>query len=325
MAGAPLHAAATPVVWDNPRVDAERLAVIGHAWARGRLERAIETGTLPQSLLVTGPASVGKASLAIEIATAVLSRDARDAVRARQLARQHKHPDLIWIELLEGKAEISIEQVRDLIHALSLAPVEAGRRVGVINDAHLASQSAQNAILKTLEEPSPSAMLIIIAPAADALLPTIVSRCQVLALRHVPASDIAAALEARGVASDRAQTIAHFARGRVGWALRAVDEPELLEERRRWAEDIESLARSNLTARFAYAEKLARDDDDRIQAVLDEWMAHWRVQELHSGTAAEHARVMRALIQTGRRIRQNVNARLALDALLLQLPEPGDM
>lgn len=306
-------------------MDAIRLEVIGHAWVRRRLELAVETGTLAQSLLIVGPPSVGKAALARELAAAVLSRGVRDPDRALQLARHRKHPDLVWLEVLEGKSEISVEQVRDLIHALNLAPVESSRRIGVIDDAHLTNESSQSAILKTLEEPNPSAMLIIVAPTVDSLQPTIVSRCQVVALRRVPPDDIIAALQARGVEPDRAQLIGRLARGRAGWALRAEVEPDLVEERQRWAEDIERLARSNLTARFAYAEKLAREPGDQIEAVLEEWIAQWRAQELRSDPAEQHVRVMRALLETGKRLRQNANARLALDALLMQLPEPGVM
>lgn len=294
--------------------------LIGNGWAAKKLQRAIDQEALAQSHLFVGLPSVGKATLARELAAELLSRGVSDPSRARRLAQQNKHPDLAWVEQQPDKSKITIEQIRELMQTLSRAPGESQRRVGVINDAHLLSVEGQNAILKTLEEPSPAVVLVLITPNQDSLLGTILSRCQVMALRPVAEKDIAQALVARGADAARAGELARYARGRVGWALGALEDPSLLEQRKKWREDLQTLSAATRTACFAYAEKLAREDAPDIEARLDEWMAQTREGITAGGEGAlTSPRTLRALMQARKYLRQNANARLVLDALFLRI------
>src|SRR5262245_21821095 len=132
--------------------------IIGHDWAVRRLQSAIASGQLAQSHLFVGPSAIGKAALAKATARAVLGHDAR----ARALVDQLRHPDLSWVQP-DGDS-IKVEPVRELLHTLTLAPVESRHRVAVIDQAQLITDSGKNAILKTLEEPNPSVVIILIAP-----------------------------------------------------------------------------------------------------------------------------------------------------------------
>ncbi|MCS7055966.1 MAG: AAA family ATPase [Thermoflexales bacterium] len=314
--------------------------VIGHDWAVRRLRRAIERGQLAQSHLFVGPPSVGKATLALALARALLGRDER----SRALVEQRRHPDLLWVEPSSDSEAIKVEQIRELLHALTLAPVESRHRIAVINEAHLVTDSGQNAILKTLEEPSPSAMIILIAPHSDALLPTIVSRCQLLALRPAPVHAVEEALLSRGVAAERAALIARLSRGRIGWALRAAADDAALQARAERLSDLRALLSANRTRRFAYAEKLGRAEPALIAQTLEAWLLLWRDVARAAGYAAptdalinadqrewiaelasalsisQVASLLRATGRTLRYLDQNVNARLALEVLLLKLP-----
>ncbi len=311
--------------------------IIGHGWAVRRLSSAIADGQLAQSHLFVGPPAIGKAALAQATARAVLGHDER----TRRLIDQNKHPDLTLVQP-DGDS-IKVEQVRELLRALTLAPVESRRRVAIIDQAHLMTDSGKNAILKTLEEPNPSVVMILIAPSVDAVLPTISSRCQVLNLRPAPITDIEQALIERGLGSERAEFIARLSRGRVGWALRAIDDESLLEVRRQRLDDLQALLGGNRTARFAFAEKLARADAEVIDATLEEWLLLWRdVTRVAAGDAIERilnvdrrevivalaeqidvagaSAMQQAVGETRKQIDRNVNARLALDVLLLKLP-----
>lgn len=311
-------------------------SVVGHQWAVRRLRAALAQGTLAQAHLFVGPAQVGKATLARALAAALLG----ETPRAQRLVETGKHPDLLWLRP-DGDS-IKVEAVRAALHAITLAPVEAARRVLVIDEAQSMTESSQNALLKTLEEPPPAVVIVLIAPAAELLLPTIVSRCQVLALRPVPIAQIAEALIERGVAHERAWFIARLSRGRVGWALRAAAEPSLLEARAQRLDDLQRLVQAGYTDRFAYAEALARLSLEEQRAVLLDWMLLWRdVARLHVAPEAEVlnsdrlplvralwaavplaevAHWLRLLARTLARLEANVNARLAFDVLLLQLP-----
>ena len=321
--------------------------IVGHEWAVKRLTSAIGLDQLAQSHLFVGPPAIGKSTLAKAAAALLLSRNAKDPARSVQLVNDLKHPDLNWLEA-EGEGatrSIKVETIRDLLHALSLAPVEGRHRVAVLNDAHLVTDSGKNAILKTLEEPNPSVVIILIAPSVDTVLPTISSRCQILNLRPVPVKKVFAALQAHGVEASQAEFVARLSRGRMGWALRAVEDETVLAERKERLDQLQELLAANRTQRFGFAEKLAREDGPDIQALLDEWILFWRdvVQHMSANVnvnaplrnsdyqnviarAAERSTLpavtatLRTLAQTTKYLQQNVNARLALDVLMLKLP-----
>ncbi len=311
--------------------------VIGHDWAVRRLASAIASNTLAQSHLITGPPGIGKARLALAMAVALLGTDARK----RKLAETVKHPDLIWLEPEEGS--IKIEAAREWLRALTLAPVESAHRVAVIDQADRLTENAKNALLKTLEEPNPRVVIILTAPSVDAVLPTIASRCQITNLRPAPFAAIRDALLARGQSPLHAAELARLARGRPGWALRALADEALLDARRDRRDALLELFAGDSTARFAFAEKLAKRDDDEIRAMLDEWLLFWRdIGQVAGGASQDGLRnsdqrarlaevagalsvadirdQMRAVDRAARLLDMNVNARLVLDDLLLNLP-----
>lgn len=321
-------------------LDVNDWGIVGHDWAVRRLKHAIASGQLAQSHLFVGPPAVGKATLAQATARALLGHDDR----TRGLADQRRHPDLIWIEPQSEGEPIKVEQIRDLLHALTLMPVESRHRVAVVDDAHLITDSGKNAILKTLEEPNPRVVIILVAPSVDTVLPTITSRCQVLSLRPAPIRAVEEALLARGVSPDRATLIARLSRGRVGWALCAAQDEALLQTREQRLQDLRALLGATRTQRFAFAEGLARAEKSHIAEVLDDWLLVWRdVTRMASGCArdaalinadhrewiarlagaisvAQGAELMRAIGETQQHLRRNVNPRLALDVLLMKLP-----
>lgn len=320
--------------------------LIGHAWAARRLQRSIERGQVAQSHLFTGPESVGKATLALAFARALLSLDAGDPARAAGLVEQRKHPDLFWIEPESGELSIRVEQARAALHALSLSPVEGRFRVAVINAAHLLTDSGQNAILKTLEEPNPAAVIVLVAPQAGALLPTIVSRCQALNLRPVSAVEIEQALLARGAEPSQARLLARLARGRPGWALRALADGELLSAREQRLADLCAVLAANRADRFAYAETMSKAGPQAARAALEEWLWYWRdvaraasdpgsspagallnvdcaesiAEVARRVSLAGAVRAAQATLRAMAALEQNANPRLTFDALLLQLP-----
>jgi DNA polymerase-3 subunit delta' len=155
-----------------------------HGAARDRIDAAFGSGRLPHAILLHGPAGVGKERFAGALAAALLC-SARTAglVACGQcadctLSRAGSHPDLHWVRRLEDKRSISVEQVRETCEQLHMTSMRRGFRIAIVAPAHTMTTSAQNALLKTLEEPAPRTLLILVTPRPSGLFATLRSRCQ---------------------------------------------------------------------------------------------------------------------------------------------------
>jgi DNA polymerase-3 subunit delta' len=326
--------------------------IIGHEWAVEMLQRDLAHDRTRHAYLFTGPAGVGKRTLAAEFARALLCASAEPPCgqcRNCTLAARNAHPDLFTVAPLESgkrvRAEkIKLEPVRQLIYDLSLKPIEARRRVARLLRFDAANVEAMNAFLKTLEEPPANVVLLLTAETADDLLPTIVSRCQVLALRPLPLAAVRDALITRFmVPAERAELLAHLSGGRLGWAVRVQADEAALDARAQRLDDLRALLHGSRVERFAYAERLAREGSlDRIQETLELWQSFWRdvmltsaraeaplanpdrepdLRRLAAALPPEAARnVVNGLRHTGELLEKNVNTRLALEVMLLDWP-----
>ncbi|MGH2535968.1 MAG: ATP-binding protein, partial [Candidatus Promineifilaceae bacterium] len=177
--------------------------LIGHQWAAEEFSAAIRAGRLGHAYLLSGPAQIGKTTLARLIAQAINcenegpARRPCGACRACRLIATDRHPDVRLVAPAvggRGRLELKIETIRELQSALSLTAAEARHKVAILRQFDAANPAAANAFLKTLEEPPPAVVLLLTAEDAQALLPTIVSRCRAVALRPAPADEIEAAL-----------------------------------------------------------------------------------------------------------------------------------
>jgi DNA polymerase III subunit delta' len=198
--------------------------VVGHERAAARLRRTVSDGRQPGAILILGPAGVGKRALADALAALLLCEnpiegDACGACPQCTRLTAGTHPDVRIVTRDEDRRDVRIEQVRDLTRWLTLQPLMAGRKVGIVDDAHCLNEHGQNALLKTLEEPPGSAVLLLIATYPSLLLPTVRSRCQLVRLDPLPADAVARVLTARGVPEERARELAPLAEGSPGQAL----------------------------------------------------------------------------------------------------------
>jgi DNA polymerase-3 subunit delta' len=323
--------------------------VVGHDWAVTLLLRAIESGRTAHAYLITGLEHIGKSTLARMLAQALNCAGqpvpcGRETCRACKLIAAGKYPDLHLVAP-DGNT-LKIDQVRALQHDLALTPVEGRFRVAILDGMDKATAEASNALLKTLEEPPPHVVLVLIAPEAEALLPTIVSRCQPIALRPLSVEAVRAALIERwGVENTRAESLAHLSGGRLGWAVMAAQDESVLTRRAQLLDDLARLTGQGRVERFAYAEEMAADSV-AARETLKLWQTWWRDALLlaagsgaaltnsdrndalrrHAaqfgveGARAAAAHLGRALWQ----LDHNANARLALEVLMLDLPRVSD-
>ena len=208
--------------------------IAGHQRLIALLERSIAHDSLPPSLLFTGPSGVGKRLTAVAVAQALncnavvetggpgaaTARDACGKCPACARIARGVHPDVIVVEPGES-GSIKVDDVRDVIDRAAYRPFEGRRRVVIVDGADALVPHAQNALLKTLEEPPPSSVFILVTPRPDTLLPTVRSRCPELRFRPLSSADVAAALVARGMKEADAHAVAALAGGSLGVALAA--------------------------------------------------------------------------------------------------------
>ena len=324
--------------------------VIGHQQARMQLARAVATGQVSHAYLFAGPDAIGKTTLALAFAQ-LLECEHPDLVSGEpcgvcascRKVLHGNHPDVTLVEAEEGKRLLGVDAVREAVVRLAnLAPSTGRWRVFILPNVDRMTANTVNALLKTLEEPPPDVVLLLTSAEPENLLPTLLSRCQLLALHPLSPDEIVPALRDRWqVATGEAADLAALANGRLGWAVRAHDHPELREERARQLDQITSLTRATRDERLRLAGTLATDGDT-ARRVLEVWILWWRDVTLSacgathltsSGTARDEAErqghvlgqeraqaFLRALLAAQTALDQNANPRLTFDVLMLDLP-----
>ncbi len=201
--------------------------IIGHEATLHLLEAELEAPG--HAYLFTGPAGIGKATVAQHFAAGLVCDDEPCRARVRRAA----HPDVTVLGP-EGKTALGVEQARAAIAQANLHPVEGARKVFIFDEASLMTDAAANALLKTLEEPSASTVFVLIADSPDDLPVTIASRCRTVHFGRVSEHEITEALVARGVSAERAEETARIAGGSPGMALAFATEPETAAFRDAW-------------------------------------------------------------------------------------------
>lgn len=180
--------------------------------------------------LFVGPASLGKATVARRFAAALLCGDDPGCIR-RVLG--DGHPDLTLVEP-DGRTVLTVDRARETVARSVLAPVEAARKVFIFEEAGAMTEEAANALLKTLEEPSPTTVFILVAESEDELPLTIASRARSIVFGRIPDAEVAAALEARGIEAPQAEGAAAASGGRPGLALMLATKPHVAAFRSAW-------------------------------------------------------------------------------------------
>ena len=348
-------------------VAAGNWGIVGHAEALRQLQFTAASGQPSHAYLITGPEGVGRTTLALAFARALNCLAAPeqrpcgvcDSCRRISADAEHRSHSDVTVADFEWQAAViggprgdrsrqrqrfSIEAVRWLRQDIVTRPVMARWKIQIIDDADQFSEAAPDAFLKTLEEPPPYAVIILIAGSVDTVSETVRSRCRHVALGLVPRAEIEAALMERGETSERAATIARAGRGRVAWALRMAADPDRWRQR---AEHINTafeqlttpLGRLQVTG--AVATNFSRRRDQTFELV-ELYTGLWRDALLYRAGVAEQTAypevgtelaayagqfelpTLRRALWASRRclsdLDANIQARVALQAMVMQWP-----
>lgn len=240
--------------------------IIGHAQVIGQLER--EVAGPANAYLFSGVASLGKAAVARRFARILLCPQNGSHLEPCSSCRRIEsgnHPDLIVIEP-QGRTSVGVDQARAVIQQAAMWPVESPLKIFVVEEAGLLTDEAANALLKTLEEPSPTTVFILAVEGEDALPSTVASRCRTVHFGRLSEEEIRAGLIKRGVGADQAAGVALMAGGRPGLAITLASNPEVARFRRRWL-DVPSRVSDRPGESFLLAQEMLAAADPLIEDV----------------------------------------------------------
>ncbi|WP_224370528.1 DNA polymerase III subunit delta' [Hyalangium versicolor] len=333
-------------------------SVVGQPRAIDALQAALRSGTLHHAYLFAGPEGVGKELAAVGLAQALTCPE-QPEVGCGQCAsclRVAKgiHPDVTWImpeeervsRGLAGRSDftgtpsrdIRVEQIRGLQERIALHGLESRRKVALITSAHRMNEAAQNAFLKTLEEPPSDTTLILIAASMDRLLPTIRSRCSKVHFAPLPVDLVAQRVQQeRKLDPQTAALAAVMAGGSLGRALSL--DVDGLAQRKDIVTRFEALRPDNVLPAMRFAEEFGggREDAEQALALLSLWtrdvallkagadtLANLDLKELARETAArvsesELHRRLHLIERAQGAIARNGSPRLQLERMLIEL------
>ena len=332
-----------------------------------RLQPALEQRRESHAYLLTGPPHVGKLTLGLEIAQAVNclafskaplpggptgGAPCGECAQCQRIAdRLHADVRVVDLEFTravsgrENATAISIDAIRELERSVNLNPFEGSRSVVIIDGASTMTVDAANALLKTLEEPPPGVLFLLLTDEEESLLSTIRSRCQTLQLLPMSRQQMMDHFAVNhGIAKEEADRLYRLSRGCLGWALRALAEPQLLDQRQADLERIRETVTAGLDAKFAYANEVASlfgSNRPAARELLSLWLRWWRdllllkegadeylhnadqTEELQAHadklTTVQIAAFIRRLLETLAALDANASPRLALETLMLHV------
>ncbi len=303
--------------------------IIGHKRILDFLEKSIKNKHLAHAYLFSGPSHLGKYTVALEFIKMLVGEEMNKAV----------HPDVLIVkpEIIETEkgikkeSEIGIKEARKIQHQISLFPYQADYKIVLIDDADRMTNEAANCLLKTLEEPSGKAVLILITANSNMLLPTIISRCQVVNFSNVSVDEIKKKLKTIP------DSVVRLANGRPGLAIEYLNNKDILKERDEIINKLEKLLKADLSERFQYVEEISKDISNSRQ-ILNYWLFWFRDLFLLSNGCSEltiypdiekyndcySLLKLKKIIETIKKTdllltNSSINARLALEVLMLEI------
>ncbi len=307
--------------------------IIGHQKQWDSLKRSIDNNRIAHAYLFCGPSKIGKKKIAFQFIKLLAGLD-QDRIL----------PDLLIVEpecSLNKKGEIKeslraiihISKIRELKSKLFLSSIGGGYKAAIIDEAPAMTADAQGALLKLLEEPKEKTIIILLAQHLEELLPTIVSRCQIILFGLLPNREIEEYLSKQKVSIEKIKELSWLSFGKPGLAIEYLNNSSEEKFQKAKIKEINEIIRAPLKVRFQYAQKLSQERIEMNKA-LEVWLNYFRELlldnlgngRLPSSFQGEHhsTRNLKKNINLIEKIKSissniNVNSRLVLEILLMKI------
>lgn len=241
--------------------------IIGHQKQLNILNKSIEKNKLAQAYLFLGPENVGKFTIALKLAEKLTGESSQKInsnliIIQPEINMEKENTESKKTKNTSKKREVKIEQIRELQRKFSFFSGEGKYKIAIIDEADRLNKQAQNALLKTLEEPNDFSIVILVTKNEKKLLPTIISRCQKMKFGPLADEEIKKWSEKEKLFSGKEKEkdeIIFWSFGRPGLILKLSNDKEELEKRKKALSDLKNLTNQNLTEKFFLAEEMSKD------------------------------------------------------------------
>ena len=319
--------------------------ILGHEQIKDHFRNAVQTGKVSHAYILSGEAGMGRKSLANAFALNLLCEkglpDPCMQCHACKQVLAGSHPDLIYVTH-EKPASIGVDDIREQINdTILVRPYSSYYKIYIVDEAEKMTVQAQNALLKTIEEPPSYAVILLLTTNPDAFLPTILSRCVQLKLK--PLKDVVVKeylIQSLGVEESQAEIYAAFARGNLGKAIHLAESEDF---KLMYDEILHMLKQADISELLDYIHKLREENLD-IYSCLD-FMQMWYRDVLMYKTTKDInllifkdefstiksmstvsgyeglERILEAIDKARIRLDANVNTELVMELMLLTMKE----
>jgi len=294
-----LKALILPVMAPNGIIRLMNWQTFGHSPVKSILNKQMAAGKFPHAYLFAGPSGVGKKTLALEFAKKVLGAENLSA-----------HPDFA---VLDEAGEITMEIILDFISRLAFKPFLAQKKIAVINNAQNLNPQSSNALLKTLEEASPSSIIILISDSAR-LLPTIVSRCQVLTFSRFGKNQLDEFAKHKNLRIN--DSICDLSFGSPARLEKLSQDGEFLKSEQETVAQYQNFQKMRLGEKLMSISGLAEMETEDLAKNFQTWIS-WQSGRLANNPS--DFRKVQALGDSLRGLKQNKNKKLIIQGLLLRI------
>lgn len=322
--------------------------VAGHKEQMRMIKMAFDSQRFAHAYIIYGPDGVGKSVFARYMASLVLCKGDTAHLRNKPCGKCeacHKiisniHPDVLVSEPV--KKGIVVDEIREIIDEIHLRPYEGSKKVIIIKDVQNMTPQAQNAFLKTLEEPDEGSFIIMLTSSLETILETIRSRCQIIRLGRIPEDEVKEYLTDNGVEPENAELAAALSDGIIGNALRMLDEG-YMQLRKETVENACSIIKGNVLDVFSMYEWFNQNKNN-IDDILDNMVSWYRdlimlkntsdkkhiVNRDYYALLVEESQILsynrlnviiKMIMDTKEKLRQNVNFEQAIEVMLLNIQE----